>query len=80
MPLVPYKEDHEAIVDYIVNMRKGPIKTRANPPPAPQVIVKMVSPIQQQIEITRAELADEQREKQAQKKQKIKRTSQPWEK
>lgn len=79
MPLVPYKEDHQAIVDHIVNMRKGPIKTRANPPPAPPVIVKMVSPIQQQIEMNRAELADEKKEKNRRNKKKSNNTK-PWNK
>ena len=79
MPLVPYVEDVEAIIDHIVKGKKGPIQMRSNPPPMPPVIVKMVSPIQQQAEMVEAELRDKnEKEKQIKKKRKLKKH--PWDK
>ena len=62
MPLVPYVEDVEAIMDHIVKGKKGPIQMRSNPPPFPPVTVKWVTPIQQQVEMVNAQLRDKNKE------------------
>ena len=70
MPLVPYVEDVNAIMDHVLNGRKGPIKPSKTKPtePPPPVQIKLVSPVQQTTNMALSTL----------KKAKKKRRKNPW--
>ena len=62
MSLVPYVEDVDAIMDHVLNGRKGPIKPSKEKPttPPPPVQIKLVSPIQQTLEMAQDKIREQQ--------------------